>query len=261
LFSLIDVTRLLSRGCDSQAKVGIGASSTLHAAVSKDLSRLGCDLRLTRFRDSDSLVSALGKGNLDAAVRGTLGSGSTMLALRLEFGLKRVMRTAIMENSQGKRFLMTPVGIDEGMALETRLELVENTVAYFSRLRWKPSIGILSKGRLEDVGRGEEIRSSVEEGELMARKLRNRGYSAKHYAILIEDAVEKSDLVVAPDGITGNLIFRSIYFVGGGKAYGAPVVNLQKVFVDTSRAKPDFSDSVMIAAGLAETDPSRRSRA
>lgn len=260
MLPVIDVTRLIARGCDSRAKIGMGASAGLHATISKDLSRLGCGVRLIRFRDAGSLVSALRKSEVDASVRGILGSAETMLALRLEFKLKRVMRTAIMESSQGKRFLLTPVGIDEGLTVGAKLDLVESTVKYFSRLRWQPRIGVLSKGRLEDVGRGEEIRNSVEDGELLAKKLKDKGYSAKHYSILMEDAVEECDLVVAPDGVTGNLMFRSIYFVGGGRAFGAPVVNLQRVFVDTSRAKPDFSDSVMIAAGLAGSNPSGRSR-
>ncbi len=35
-----------------------------------------------------------------------------------------------------------------------------------------------------------------------------------------------------PDGISGNLIFRMLVFLGGGYWYGAPVL-MEKVFVDT----------------------------
>ena len=258
---MIDVAKLLSHGCDSTAKIGIGASRKLHADTLKHLSRLGCEVRLVRFTNTKELVHALKDSELDAAVRGTLSSGEALRSLRLEFGLNRIMRTAIMESAQKKNFLLTPVGIDEGLTVDARLDLVENTIAYFSRIRWKPKIGVLSKGRLEDVGRGEEIRTSVEEGELLAKKLRGKGHAARHYGILIEDALKDCDIIVAPDGVSGNLVFRSIYFVGGGKAFGAPVVNLDRVFVDTSRAKSDFSDSVMIAAGLAGTGVLRRPRA
>ncbi|OGS44432.1 MAG: hypothetical protein A3K76_03450 [Euryarchaeota archaeon RBG_13_57_23] len=258
---MIDVAKLLSCGCDSTAKIGIGASRKLHGDTLKHLSRLGCEVRLVRFTNTKELVHALKDSELDAAVRGTLSSGEALRSLRLEFGLNRIMRTAIMESAQKKNFLLTPVGIDEGLTVDARLDLVENTIAYFSRIRWKPKIGVLSKGRLEDVGRGEEIRTSVEEGELLAKKLRGKGHAARHYGILIEDALKDCDIIVAPDGVSGNLIFRSIYFVGGGKAFGAPVVNLDRVFVDTSRAKSDFSDSVMIAAGLAGTGVLRRPRA
>src|SRR4030067_145596 len=261
LLPVIDVAQLLSRGGDSTAKGGIGASSKLHDETIKGLSRLGCGVRLIRFRNTKELIRALKSAELDAAVRGTLSSGEAIRSLKLEFGLNRVMRTAIMESDQGKSFLLTPVGIDEGSTVDARMELVENTLSYFSRVGWKPKIGILSKGRLEDVRRGEEIRTSIEEGELLAKKLRSRGQAAKHYGILLEDALKNVDLIVAPDGVSGNLIFRSIYFVGGGKAFGAPVINLERVFVDTSRAKANFSDSVIIAAVLAKTRTLQRSRA
>jgi putative methanogen marker protein 4 len=258
---MINVPRLLSRGCSSKAKVGIGASRKLFVETSKRLSAVGCDVRLVRFADPTDLVASLMRSKIDVAVRGTLGSGETMKDIRLAFKLPVVMRTAIMQDSKGKNFLLTPVGIDEGNGIESRTELVERTMAYFSAIRWRPRIGILSKGRLEDVGRGEAIRSSIEEGELLAKMLTSKGYQARHYGILIEDALRRSDLIVAPDGVTGNLIFRSIHFVGGGKAFGAPVVNLDKIFVDTSRAKTDFSDSVMIAAGMAEAGTPRSPRA
>jgi predicted methyltransferase MtxX (methanogen marker protein 4) len=66
---------------------------------------------------------------------------------------------------------------------------------------------------------------------------------------------------MAPDGVTGNLIFRSLHFLGARRAFGAPVVNIDQPFVDTSRAKTDFSDPVLLAAGLAEVRGLRKKRA
>ena len=40
--------------------------------------------------------------------------------------------------------------------------------------------------------------------------------------------------------------------VGGAKALGAPVVNTDKVFIDTSRAKTDYRDSIALAMRLTE---------
>ncbi|HJX04239.1 MAG TPA: hypothetical protein VJ489_00305, partial [Thermoplasmata archaeon] len=70
------------------------------------------------------------------------------------------------------------------------------------------------------------------------------------YAILLEDALKRSDVILAPDGVIGNIIFRSLHLVAGAKAYGAPILNIPTVFVDTSRAKADYLDSVLFAAGL-----------
>ena len=31
-------------------------------------------------------------------------------------------------------------------------------------------------------------------------------------------------MLIAPDGISGNLVFRTLHFLGGGKALGAPIL-------------------------------------
>ncbi len=78
------------------------------------------------------------------------------------------------------------------------------------------------------------------------------GYDAYHSEILLENAVDEADLIIAPDGISGNLLFRSMHFIGGALALGAPVINIGKVYIDTSRAKKDYRDSIMLAMRLTE---------
>jgi predicted methyltransferase MtxX (methanogen marker protein 4) len=174
------------------------------------------------------------------------------------FSLKEIMRVAVLGDPAGKPLLLAPVGIDEGKDMMARLEIVRSAVVYFSPMGWSPSIGVLSKGRIDDIGRGDEIRTSLADGEKLIQKLRGDGLDATHYSILVEEAARACDMVVAPDGVSGNLIFRALHFLGSWRAYGAPVLNLTKVFVDTSRAKADFSDSVLMAAGLAEARRVRR---
>jgi predicted methyltransferase MtxX (methanogen marker protein 4) len=76
------------------------------------------------------------------------------------------------------------------------------------------------------------------------------GLDVVHSEILIEDAVKTRNVLIAPDGISGNLIFRTMHLVDGGRSMGAPIVNLDKVFVDTSRAKVSFVDSIALASAL-----------
>ena len=64
--------------------------------------------------------------------------------------------------------------------------------------------------------------------------------------------MDEADIIVAPEGITGNIIFRSLHFIGGVHALGAPVVNSDKVFIDTSRVKVDYRDSIALAMRLTE---------
>jgi len=66
---------------------------------------------------------------------------------------------------------------------------------------------------------------------------------------VIEDAIRDANVIVAPDGITEKLIFRTLTFLGGGGGFGAPVL-ADLVFVDTSRVKVKFSDAIMLASAL-----------
>jgi predicted methyltransferase MtxX (methanogen marker protein 4) len=83
------------------------------------------------------------------------------------------------------------------------------------------------------------------DAELVARRA-----GAEHCEILIEDAAKTCGLIIAPDGICGNLIFRTLTFLGAGHGHGAPVLNIPVIFVDTSRASPDYTNALSLAAAL-----------
>jgi predicted methyltransferase MtxX (methanogen marker protein 4) len=108
-------------------------------------------------------------------------------------------------------------------------------------------VGVLSGGRLGDIGRHKQVDSSMADAELVARLT-----GAGHCEILIEDAIETCGLLIAPDGISGNLVFRTLVFLGGGHGHGAPVVNISKIFVDTSRASPNYTNALLLAVSLLE---------
>lgn len=247
----MDVPGLMSCGCSSESVVGIGVPESQFTATVARLKGLGCGARLERYDSAVELAGALWDGRVDAAVRGTLSSSEALSELKRAFGIGEVMRVAVLADRMRHPFLLAPVGIDEGGDLESRRRLATAAHDYFGYVGWKLSVGVLSKGRVEDAGRGDGIRRSLEEGEALASDLVASGMDARHYAILVEQAVAERDLIIAPDGVSGNLMFRTLHLVGGCEAYGAPVVNLPRVFVDTTRAKADFSDAVMLAAGLA----------
>lgn len=258
---MIDLEGLLAMGCGSRATIGVGLDGAALSGTNARLAGMGCLVKLVPFDDPSEMASALVAADIDAGVRGTLSSKDSLRGLRSVFGRDRILRTAILGSATGRAFMLTPVGIDEGRTLDERLGLVRATLEYLRPTGWSPSVGVLSKGRREDLERGEDIRKSLEDGDELTAVLRRGGIDAEHHTILIEEAVWSRDLLVAPDGVSGNLIFRSLHFVGSWKAYGAPVVNFPAVFVDTSRAKADFADPVLLAAGLSEAGCGQAGRA
>ena len=194
-----------------------------------------------------AMVDDLMAGRIDAAVRGTLPANATLRALKAAAGVDHLERIALLETVRGKKFLLTPVGVDEGWTVPEKLELIRKGRAIAKRFGLPERTGILSGGRLGDVGRHPQVDASLAEAELLAKLA-----GAEHCEILIEDAVEGCGLIIAPDGISGNLVFRTLTFLGGGYGHGAPVVNISRIFVDTSRASPNYANALLLAASLLE---------
>ena len=193
------------------------------------------------------LVADLIEGTIDAAVRGTLSANATLQELKRQFRVPTLERIALLETAGKKQFLLTPVGVDEGWTVAEKHTLIRKGQAIARAFRLEGGTGILSGGRLGDLGRHPSVDRSLGDAELLARLS-----GARHYEILIEDAIQDCSLLIAPDGISGNLIFRTLVFLGGGKGYGAPVVNIDRIFVDTSRASPDYANALFLAAALSD---------
>jgi putative methanogen marker protein 4 len=194
-----------------------------------------------------ALVDDLADGHIDAAVRGTLPSNSTLKALKKAMGVDHLERIALLETAHGKKFLLTPVGVDEGWTVGEKIELIQKGKTIAKKFGLPEKVGVLSGGRLGDVGRHKQVDASMADAELVARLS-----GAEHCEILIEDAIETCGLIIAPDGISGNLIFRTLVFLGKGHGHGAPVVNISRIFVDTSRASPNYTNALLLAVSLLE---------
>ncbi len=194
-----------------------------------------------------ALVDDLMAGKIDAAVRGTLPANATLKALKKAAGVDHLERIALLETVHGKKFLFAPVGVDEGWTVDEKLALIQKGRHIARKFGLPEKVGILSGGRLGDIGRHPKVDASIAAAEKVAL-LGN----ATHCEILIEDAVETCGLIIAPDGISGNLVFRTLVFLGGGHGHGAPVVNISRIFVDSSRASPNYADALLLAASLLE---------
>lgn len=195
----------------------------------------------------NDLVRLLAEGKIDGAVRGNLPAGRTMRALAKEFDIK-VRRLALIELS-GWAFLFGPVGIDEGETISDRLGLVTEGAKYLQRIGVPSSkVSVLSGGRLEDLGRSERVDRSLAEAEFIAARAREAGVEAKHRGILIESC-RGDDIIIAPDGVSGNLVFRTLLLLCGANSLGAPVL-MEEVFVDSSRARGNFNGPVMLASAM-----------
>ncbi|MFW9826046.1 MAG: methanogenesis marker protein Mmp4/MtxX [Candidatus Thorarchaeota archaeon] len=186
-----------------------------------------------------SIFEFLNNNVIHAIVRGSIGSSEFLKYFKLNLKVKEFNRLALLETYNGQQFFFGPVGIDECNNFKKKVNFLELAINELRILEILPNISILSGGRLSDAGRDAKVDKTLREAEKIVKVLKGNHPNLKisHDEILIEKAIKnKSNLIIAPDGISGNLIYRTLVHLGGGKAFGAIYMgNFKKIIIDTSR--------------------------
>lgn len=237
------------------------------------------ELIITDQPEKTILTDLLNK-KIDGIIRGSLSATKFLSALKTNVHNNQVynlFRLALLETAQGKQFLFAPVGIDEAESVEMKVKFIEYCRKFFKRMNMNVKINILGEGRAGDLGRSqildEKIQSTIKFLEILqspskrtSDKQTNQNNAVdevspcqiEYKEILIENAIEDCPhMIFAPDGVSGNLIYRTLVHLGNGKSYGA--VYLREyiedglVIIDTSRVAPGFEllGALDIALGLA----------
>ncbi len=167
-------------------------------------------------------------------------------------------RAVLLEARSGQGVLFGPVGVAEGRgaAARTRFSLeAARSVEMLGLLSEPPLVAVLSLGRRDDARRGRHVARSIAESARVVSRLQQAGLDAFSAGIQIEEVLRDADIVVAPDGATGNLAFRALSLVGGLRSFGALVLGFALPFVDTTRSRASFEDPLRLAAFLASKAP------
>ncbi len=162
-----------------------------------------------------------------------------------------------METTKNFQFFYGPVGIDECNNVEKKMGFLELALVELNKFNIDPKVSILSGGRVSDMGRDAIVDKTIQESKEIVKLMKKRydDLEITHDEILIENAIEKkSNLILAPDGISGNLIYRTLVHLGGGKAYGAIYMGIKHTIIDTSRVG-DISEiygALLLACALSK---------
>jgi len=198
----------------------------------------------------EDLVQLLKGGVVDSAVRGNLSSRKVVPELRSAFGCTNLCRASLLE-VEGRLVMLAPVGIDEGDSQGDLLNVVDGCSRLASRLGMPFRVAVISGGRLEDRGRSSRVDRMLDSSDALVGALKSKGIDAANFGVEIERAVDESfTLILAPDGVFGNLIFRSLALVGKVQSYGACATALPKTFIDTSRSKTSYLLPLILASAL-----------
>jgi putative methanogen marker protein 4 len=202
-------------------------------------------LELIKCQDPEYfIIDSLKQNSIQAIIRGSLSSSKFLKNLKLILNITEINRLAILETAKEDQFFYGPVGIDECNTINSKIIFLESAIKELHKIETVPNISILSGGRLDDIQRGEKVKKTIQDADKIVKLMKEKfpGLMITHDEILIENAIEKkSNLIIAPDGISGNLIYRTLVHLGGGKAYGAIYMGFDKTIIDTSRVG-DYSE-------------------
>ncbi|WP_407432005.1 methanogenesis marker protein Mmp4/MtxX [Methanobrevibacter sp.] len=188
---------------------------------------------ITVDNDND-LVKAILDDNVNAVVRGSLPASSVMKELKSKFS---DISRATYINGNNIEFLLTPVGIDEGATIEDKLKIAIYCGEFLKKQSKIPKIAVMASGRKGDYGRSEEISKSIDESNELTKLIKeNTDFEVINHYILIEKAIkDKCNIIIAPNGIMGNIIFRTLVLVNSWPSCGAVTFGINSIYIDTSR--------------------------
>ena len=237
----------------------IGNESSFSSILNQEIyQKLKSNIKLISYDFPEKDVfEFLNNNPMHAFIRGSFSSNKFLKHFKINFNVGEINRLALLETVDGHQFFYGPVGIDECNTLRKKITFIEYALKEIRLLNIIPKISILSGGRESDFGRDEIVDKSIKESIEIVETMKNRypDLNISHDEILIENAISnKSNLIIAPDGISGNLIYRTLVHLGGGKAYGAIYMGLKKVIIDTSRVAelPEIEGALLIALALSD---------
>lgn len=212
--------------------IGVGKNKNIIKAI--DIFKNKYQINIKLIQNDDELVKAILDEDIDAVVRGSLAASGVIKEVKKHF--PEISRATYV-NGKDHEFLLTPVGIDEGATVEDKLKIAVNCGNFLRKLKKEPKIAILADGRKGDYGRSEKISKSIDESEQLTQMIKETtDFEVKNYYILIEQALnENCNVIIAPDGIIGNIIFRTLILVNSWPSCGAVTFGIDGIYIDTSR--------------------------
>jgi putative methanogen marker protein 4 len=222
---------------------GFGENKNIFLAAEK-ASKIE-DLEVIVVKSEKQLFESIVSDDVDAVVRGSFSSHLLMKMIK-EYYDKPINRATYIKHETSNEFyefLISPVGIDEANSIQDKLILAIQGCKFLNSINLKPKIAILSFGRKDDYGRDNLIDQSLKDSEELYNLLidnlkinKINDVLIKQYYILLEKAIqEKNNLILFPNGIIGNFIFRSLVLLNSWNSYGAVALGIDDIFIDTSR--------------------------
>lgn len=202
----------------------------------------------------ETLFNLLKENQVGAIIRGQVSS-APFRAVFDSFYEGRInpgdALVSILEDAQGRVILLSPVTNGRGWNKEDKILLINASAGLLAKLGLPVKIGILCFSREEELLHGVDFlnKTYYEANELV--DLYKEQYEIKNYGIDFDIALaENCNIIIEQNGGTGNQVVRSLVFLDAVRNYGVPILNADRVIIESMRASEDFSDHLLLAAAL-----------
>jgi predicted methyltransferase MtxX (methanogen marker protein 4) len=198
----------------------------------------------------DRLVSLVKNREVDAIIRGQLYYTYYHDSMKHHFGFKRdVMCPSLLRDACGHEWFITPVVHTDDVSIDGRCYLATQAARICTKLGIDPVIGVLAADN--ERGYSEIVDRSLDDAEAIVLRLKTQGYNdCAMYALQINKAAEKCNIVIPMDGIVGNFVCRSLAYLGGATLVGGFSLTPRFVSLDTSRCGDQFHPAIETAVAM-----------
>jgi predicted methyltransferase MtxX (methanogen marker protein 4) len=202
----------------------------------------------------ETLFNLLKDNKVDTIIRGQVSSEPFRDSFKSFYGSKVNPGDAlvcVLEDAEGRAFLLSPVTNNRGWDNADKITLIHASAGLLAKVGLPVKIGILCFTREEGLPYAKDFikKTFFEANELV--DLFKEKYAIKNYGIDFEIALaENCNIIIEPNGGTGNQVIRSLVYLDALRAYGAPILNADRVIVESIRHSEDFSDHLLLAAAL-----------
>lgn len=245
------------------------------AAIESIAKEIGFDLSNVQIIDiadpykaSVEAVSLIRNNKADILMKGLVGTGPMLKAvLDKENGLRKgatLSHVALFETQFYHKLLgVTDAAMNVAPEFEEKVSMVQNAVEVFHKLGiTEPKVAIVCAvetvnpkmeatvhaAMLTQMNRRKQIKGCIIDGPLAL----DNAVSAEsaHHKGIVSEVAGDVDLIVTPEIISGNVLYKSMNFLGGATT-AAVIMGAKVPIVLTSRADSEKSKLMSIALAAA----------
>ncbi len=192
------------------------------------------DVNLKLIENDELLAKSILDKNINATLRGSLAASNVLKQLKESY--PKISRATYI-NGQNHEFLISSVGIDEGNTIDEKLKIAIDCINFLKKLKKTPKIATLSYARPGDYGRSKEINKSLDDTKKLSKLIeKHTNQKVENTCVLVDQAIKNNcNILIAPNGIIGNTIFRTLVLLNSWPSFGAITFGIDDIYIDTSR--------------------------